>query len=187
MYIDNPNAIVNIQKTDLDKMYASVIGGVWYVRQGAQLNVEYSTFSDVNATYGAMMYSISLDFTFNSSNSDYQCLFTKRIDVVNASLDLSKWEDGSHTGPNTTNWESTFYIQYATGINLFANTYKYCYVPKEGGVFQMIQTAMTDQGTEYTYNAGVYGGVINCNACQLDLVGTRIKFNIAYEGGALYV
>lgn len=62
-----------------------------------------------------------------------------------------------------------------------------CYVSKDGGVFYLTQTTFLDQSSDFKNNAAIYGGAINCNECEMAVIGTQFSNNIAYTGGAVYL
>ncbi len=176
VYMDNPNAEMKIEKSSLEQMKANYTGGVFYIKTGKQLTMSYSSITEVNATVGAMMYSIATGVTFNSTRSTYKCLLAYSKNAIQNQLDLSSY-DGDLKKPNTTNAESIFYILGAVGTFLDDSEFLNCFVPNEGGIFSLILTSISDSASSFHKNAALYGGVANCNSCTMDFTGTRFEKN----------
>lgn len=89
VYMNNPNAQMWIRSSELNDMSANWRGGVFYIKQGSSLDLEFVEISEVNATQGIMMYATSTTFTFNASRSDFQCDYLYNSTIVTSALDLS--------------------------------------------------------------------------------------------------
>jgi predicted outer membrane repeat protein len=46
---------------------------------------------------------------------------------------------------------------------------------------------MKDVGSIFQNNAAINGGAINCNECNLYLLGTLLDKNYAYTGGTIFI
>jgi predicted outer membrane repeat protein len=46
---------------------------------------------------------------------------------------------------------------------------------------------MKDVASVFQYNAAINGGAINCNECNLYLIGSFFQKNYAYTGGVIFI
>ena len=51
----------------------------------------------------------------------------------------------------------------------------------------LVDTYFQDEVSVFEYNAAIRGGAINCDACEINLIGTYFTYNTAYRGGAIYL
>ena len=73
------------------------------------------------------------------------------------------------------------------GVTVTDSVFKNCYDRKQGGMFTLISTLLTDDGSEFFYNSANQGGVFYCNDCDITLLNTiGIHHNDGYDGAAFY-
>ena len=79
-----------------------------------------------------------------------------------------------------------FYVQDSTaGVTSSANTFRYCYPAKTGGIFSLISTKLTDSSSSFYQNSALNGGVIKCDGCTMTLTGSVFRDNMGVEGGVM--
>jgi hypothetical protein len=58
---------------------------------------------------------------------------------------------------------------------------------EKGAVYYLDNTDMTDDGSTFTYNGGVKGGVAYCLNCRMHFRKSIFEGNFAQEGGTFYI
>ncbi len=63
-----------------------------------------------------------------------------------------------------------FYIANSlVGVSTGLSTFKNCYNTYSGGAFTLVSTTLTDIGSTFKFNQANYGGVFNCDTCNINL------------------
>lgn len=100
-------------------------------------------------------------------------------------LELSGFTYLNSTLP-TYSQNAKFYIQAATNVSIDTSQFRGCGISQYGGVFWLAQgTPFYDANSVYEFNAGAYGGVINCQSCRVELWYTTFDLNMAWRGGVI--
>jgi len=81
----------------------------------------------------------------------------------------------------------TFYIHSASKATTSENKVKQCGIAKEGGIFKLINTTLSDSGCEYDFISGGRGGVFSCTSCKLSILRSEFENIQAKEGGVIHI
>eukprot|EP00347_Sterkiella_histriomuscorum_P024148 403332142 len=161
-------------------------GGLFYInkmRNSIQIQTSLSstknTFS-VSSTssqnsFGAFMFSQCLEMKFYLSNSIFECSqsfdSTKNTKFLNNSQQINS---------------GAFYIQNAQLIESSLNIFRNCYGAKQGGVFSLDTTQLTDNYSQFYQNSATQGGVFYSVSSIINLRKSEINHNSALQGGVFY-
>lgn len=58
---------------------------------------------------------------------------------------------------------------------------------EKGGVYQLDMVVFEERFSKYMNNSAYQGGAISCTKCSMTTIGNTFQYNIAYEGGVIYL
>ncbi|CDW74167.1 UNKNOWN [Stylonychia lemnae] len=178
IYSVNPSASITLQNITVSSAYSTQNGGFISLQSGLKLLIQNSNFDSFKSAHGALIYSIADTITINIANSIFICDNLETF--KNKSFQLT---DRNYLSDSDTQ----FYVSNAKQLQSSQNSFQYCGTSSLGGVFTLTKTKFSDFKSKFLYNSGQYGGVINSQESQSELIQSKFSSNQAKLGGAFYM
>ncbi len=165
-----------------DHIFAWNSGGLIYGGKLNEYDLSSCTIQNITArTDGAVFYSTDMT-KFSLASCTIDCKQTWDSATVLAKVPTLSGDTGT-----------AFYITGSATPTITStdNTFKNCYTSTKAAIFTVISATMTESGSSYTQNGGVYGSIY-CETCTLTVQksgSVTPKFNTVHGsyGGAIYV
>ncbi|CDW79966.1 UNKNOWN [Stylonychia lemnae] len=177
LYVNHPAITIVIQNVKMTGQEATISGGIAYITRGKILNITNSEATNFKAPNSQFLFSSSPDMQINIINSQVTCNTFYDHQVAIDQLSVLNLTSVS---------QNTIYMTGTGKIYSQQNTYKSCGILEEGAVFRINgDIDFYDKQSEFYENSAIFGGVISCTGCNIQLMKTKMHNNLAYKAGAI--
>ena len=151
IYADNPSLIIELQNISMSNFSSDYEGGMLYIKNAQKVLIEGSNFTNFSSSKGSLMASVSSTVIINISKSIFFC----NQKFFDFQTDLKVKFDQI---PPESDAAGVFYIENTEQLYSQLNTFKYCYLCSQGGIFQLNNSVLYETSSFYYGNAALQGG-----------------------------
>ncbi|CDW74982.1 UNKNOWN [Stylonychia lemnae] len=180
IYSSNQRAIIKIQNTQVKNIFGIFSSSIIHIQKAVQVEILDSHFQNFHAPQAGLLFSEYSAFTLIIKRSEFDNKLGLTFEELKSKFQLYRQDDDLLSAQN--------YFTFKNGIAciLEQNIFRYLGMSRNGGVFLLENTLLTDYDSTFEYNMAQQGSAIYLATAKADLKATKFENNIANIGGSIY-